>query len=108
LQQTFDAFKVGASRHPTQQQDRDSGKGILRLSVSIRLIGSLELVSPTEEVEVTNMRIGIVNDLTLARVAMQRILVSSPHHEVAWMANDGGEAIARARRLRGRERISLT
>jgi two-component system, chemotaxis family, response regulator WspF len=43
------------------------------------------------------MRIGIVNDLNLARAAMQRVLVSSPHHEVAWLANDGAEAIARAR-----------
>ena len=43
------------------------------------------------------MRIGIVNDLSVARVAMSRVLVSSPNHEVAWTANDGGEAIARAR-----------
>jgi len=43
------------------------------------------------------MRIGIVNDLSVARLAMSRVLVSSPNHEVAWAANDGGEAIARAR-----------
>jgi two-component system, chemotaxis family, response regulator WspF len=43
------------------------------------------------------MRIGIVNDLGLARFAMQRALESSPHHEVAWTANDGVEAIVRAR-----------
>jgi two-component system, chemotaxis family, response regulator WspF len=43
------------------------------------------------------MRIGIVNDLGLARFAMQRALVASSHHEVAWMANDGVEAIVRAR-----------
>ncbi len=43
------------------------------------------------------MRIGIVNDLSVARLAMSRVLVSSPNHEVAWTANDGGEAIARTR-----------
>jgi two-component system, chemotaxis family, response regulator WspF len=43
------------------------------------------------------MRIGIVNDLMSARVAMSQVLKSSPHHEVAWTANDGGEAIARTR-----------
>ena len=43
------------------------------------------------------MRIGIVNDLSLARIAMSRALLSSPNHEVAWTANDGGEAIARTR-----------
>jgi two-component system response regulator WspF len=42
------------------------------------------------------MRIGIVNDLSVARLAMSRVLVSSPNHEVAWTANDGDEAIARA------------
>jgi len=42
------------------------------------------------------MRIGIVNDLSVARLAMSRVLVSSPNHEVAWTANDGGEAIVRA------------
>jgi two-component system, chemotaxis family, response regulator WspF len=43
------------------------------------------------------MRIGIVNDLGLARVALSRVVKSSPCHEVAWTANDGGEAIARTR-----------
>ncbi len=43
------------------------------------------------------MRIGIVNDVILAREALRRVLVSSPNHKVAWTANDGGEAIARAR-----------
>jgi two-component system response regulator WspF len=43
------------------------------------------------------MRIGIVNDMGLARFAMQRVLKASPHHEVAWTANDGVEAIVRAR-----------
>ena len=33
----------------------------------------------------------------LARVALRRVLVSSPNHKVAWTANDGVEAIARAR-----------
>jgi two-component system, chemotaxis family, response regulator WspF len=52
---------------------------------------------PAAEVEGSEMRIGIVNDLSLARVAMSRVLMSSPNHEIAWTANDGGEAIARTR-----------
>lgn len=43
------------------------------------------------------MRIAIVNDLGLARFALQRALMSSPLHEVAWMASDGVEAVVRAR-----------
>jgi two-component system response regulator WspF len=52
---------------------------------------------PDEEIEVIQMRIGIVNDVIMAREALRRVLVSSPNHKVAWTANDGGEAIARAR-----------
>jgi two-component system response regulator WspF len=43
------------------------------------------------------MRIGIANDTTLAREALRRVVLSSPGHEVIWMAGDGAEAIARAR-----------
>jgi two-component system, chemotaxis family, response regulator WspF len=43
------------------------------------------------------MRIGIVNDTGLAREALRRVVLSSSQHEVAWMANDGAEAIALAR-----------
>ena len=43
------------------------------------------------------MRIGIVNDVGVAREALRRIVVSSPKHEVAWSARDGEEAVARAR-----------
>ena len=43
------------------------------------------------------MRIGIVNDIVLAREALRRVVLSSPDHEVAWMAGDGAEAIAMAR-----------
>jgi len=44
------------------------------------------------------MRIGIVNDLSLAREALRRIVAESPSHEVAWTANDGSAAIECARR----------
>jgi len=44
------------------------------------------------------MRIGIVNDVGLAREALRRVVVSTSEHEVAWMANDGAEAVALARR----------
>ena len=42
------------------------------------------------------MRIGIVNDSLIARVALQRVVMSIPGHQVAWMARDGEEAVARA------------
>ena len=43
------------------------------------------------------MRIGIVNDMGLAREALRRVVLSSPANEVAWMAKDGAEAVALAR-----------
>jgi two-component system response regulator WspF len=43
------------------------------------------------------MRIGIVNDIGLAREALRRVVQSFYEHEVAWTANDGAEAIALAR-----------
>jgi two-component system, chemotaxis family, response regulator WspF len=43
------------------------------------------------------MRIGIVNDIGLAREALRRVVLSCSEHEVAWTANDGAEAIALAR-----------
>ena len=43
------------------------------------------------------MRIGIVNDIGLAREALRRVVQSCREHEVAWTANDGAEAIALAR-----------
>jgi len=46
------------------------------------------------------MRIGIVNDVGIAREALRRVVLSSPNHEVAWLANDGEEAVARAREER--------
>jgi two-component system response regulator WspF len=44
------------------------------------------------------MRIGIVNDMTLAREVLRRIVAESPLHEVAWTADDGSSAIECARR----------
>jgi len=43
------------------------------------------------------MRIGIVNDVALAREALRRIVLSTGEHQVSWMAADGAEAIALAR-----------
>jgi two-component system, chemotaxis family, response regulator WspF len=43
------------------------------------------------------MRIGIVNDIGLARETLRRVVQSCSEHEVAWTANDGAEAIALAR-----------
>jgi two-component system, chemotaxis family, response regulator WspF len=43
------------------------------------------------------MRIGIVNDLPLAREALRRVVLSCPDHQVAWLAADGAEAVDRVR-----------
>jgi two-component system response regulator WspF len=42
------------------------------------------------------VRIGIVNDLRLAREALRRIVLSRPSDEVAWTAIDGEEAVSLA------------
>jgi two-component system, chemotaxis family, response regulator WspF len=39
------------------------------------------------------MRIGIVNDMALAREALRRVLVSAPGLTMAWAARDGAEAV---------------
>jgi len=44
------------------------------------------------------MRVGIVNDMSLAREALRRLVLSAPGREVAWLAADGAEAVASARR----------
>ena len=46
------------------------------------------------------MRIGIVNDVRTATEALRRVISSLPDHTVAWMAADGVEAIAMAKRDR--------
>ena len=43
------------------------------------------------------MRIGIVNDLLLAREALRRAVVSVPGYTVAWIAEDGAAAVRQAR-----------
>jgi two-component system, chemotaxis family, response regulator WspF len=40
------------------------------------------------------MRIGVVNDMTIAVEAIRRVVVNSPGHELAWVAQDGSEAVA--------------
>jgi two-component system response regulator WspF len=42
------------------------------------------------------MRVGIVNDLALAREVLRRLVASVPGYQVAWMAVDGAEAVCRA------------
>jgi two-component system response regulator WspF len=51
----------------------------------------------SQELKSLLMRIGIVNDIGLAREALRRVVQSFSEHEVAWTANDGAEAIALAR-----------
>jgi two-component system response regulator WspF len=43
------------------------------------------------------MRIAIVNDSLIARVALQRTVTSVPAHRVAWTAEDGRQAVEKAR-----------
>jgi two-component system response regulator WspF len=42
------------------------------------------------------MRIGIVNDLSLAREVLRRLVLSVPGDSVAWVAEDGDEAVMKA------------
>jgi two-component system response regulator WspF len=46
------------------------------------------------------MRIGIVNDMLLAAEAIRRAIARSGKHDVAWIAHDGAEAVARCKRDR--------
>ena len=46
------------------------------------------------------MRIAIVNDVRAASEALRRVVERLPGHQVAWLAADGAEAIAHARRDR--------
>jgi len=46
------------------------------------------------------MRIGIVNDMPMARETLRRVVRSVPDHQIAWLAADGEEAVAEARRDR--------
>ncbi|MFH7320472.1 chemotaxis response regulator protein-glutamate methylesterase [Desulfurivibrio sp. D14AmB] len=39
------------------------------------------------------MRIGIVNDMTMAVESLRRILATTPEHQVVWIAYDGAEAV---------------
>src|SRR5437763_1738416 len=42
------------------------------------------------------MRVAIVNDLSLAREVLRRLVLTVPGYSVAWMAEDGDEAILKA------------
>lgn len=42
------------------------------------------------------MRIAIVNDLALAREVLRRLVLSVPGYSVAWVADDGDEAVRKA------------
>lgn len=46
------------------------------------------------------MRIGIVNDLAIAREVLRRVVLASPGNRIAWTAVDGVEAVALAARDR--------
>jgi two-component system response regulator WspF len=43
------------------------------------------------------MRIGIVNDLRIAVEALRRVLSKEDGHQVAWVAHDGAEALAKCK-----------
>lgn len=42
------------------------------------------------------MRVAIVNDLSLAREVLRRLLLSVPDYTIAWTASDGAEAVRKA------------
>jgi two-component system, chemotaxis family, response regulator WspF len=42
------------------------------------------------------MRIAIVNDVSLAREVLRRALLSVPGHSIAWIAENGAEAVSKA------------
>src|SRR6516164_9059591 len=42
------------------------------------------------------MRIAIVNDMALAREMLRRVVLSAPGHEIAWIAENGAEAVDKA------------
>jgi two-component system, chemotaxis family, response regulator WspF len=44
------------------------------------------------------MRIAIVNDVAMAVEALKRVLLTAPGHEIAWIARDGADAVARCAR----------
>jgi len=46
------------------------------------------------------MRIGIVNDVQIAVEALRRVLTAEQEHQIAWVAQDGVEAVARCARDR--------
>ena len=41
------------------------------------------------------MKIAIVNDTVIAVEALRRVLLTVPEHQVAWIAKDGAEAVAK-------------
>jgi len=41
------------------------------------------------------MKVAIVNDMPMAREVLRRIIAAAPGLEVAWLANDGAEAVAK-------------
>lgn len=41
------------------------------------------------------MKIAIVNDMVIAVEALRRVLLTVPEHQVAWIAKDGAEAVAK-------------
>ena len=47
----------------------------------------------TADLVESGMRIAIVNDMPIAVEGMRQILVSGGRHEIAWVANDGAEAV---------------
>ena len=54
---------------------------------------------PHESSKQPSMRIGIANDMGLAREALRRVVLSSPLNEVSWMAKDGAEAHNKAQQF---------
>lgn len=59
-------------------------------------IRGLHLATRHSNPYTSSMRIAIVNDLSLAREVLRKVVQSTPGNSVAWIAEDGDEAVKRA------------
>jgi two-component system response regulator WspF len=44
------------------------------------------------------MKIAIANNMVIAAEALRRVVLTVPEHQVAWIAHDGAEAVAKCAR----------
>src|SRR5215468_8020872 len=79
----------------TMAQDECRNQFVIRAS-SFVILSSFVLRPSTFFGRGLSMRIAIVNDLALAREVLRRLVHSVPGYRVAWTAENGEEAVAKA------------